>query len=343
MGNEEIILSKPPYKRFWFYGIVAIIVLLVLISIIYFLGESSIQSQLLDGKHIYDNMEECIGVPTTDCYKQFILERGDISICREIDDPKFSYDNCVTFLALSQKNLSLCDFVSEQEIVSCKNSVLSHIANVDKDYEYCLRINETQDRDFCLRIVLFYLKDRDLCTLIVNDSHRDWCLSAAIQTEAEASGNYSLCYEISPELISGNPYNRQDCFWNIAVQTGDKAACEEIEDKRMKGMCITDVLELSLDYESCFELEDGGYSIDNCLYDIAIRINDLDEAISVCRQRSEVRIQDWCVMEVSVRLRDDTYCSGLTHIETFLDTTTDYKESCFERVKVLKEWEESKS
>ena len=328
-----------------------VVVILILGGVIYFLNgsreqaqDSENQAQLGDEERDYDSIEECLNVPTTDCYEQFILESGDISICEEIEDPKFSYDNCVVLLALSQKEIALCDFVSENEITSCQNSVLSSMANLNKDHNYCLQINETVDRDLCLRQVLFLKKDTSLCDLIVNQSHQNWCLSAAIQTEAEASGNYSLCYEISPEFTSGHPYNQEDCFRNIAIQTGDKLACEGIESERKKGMCITDVLELSLDYESCFDLEDAGYSIDNCLYDIAIKIDDLDEAVSVCRQRSEIRTQDWCVMEVSVRLRDDTYCSGLTHIETSPEgLVTNYKESCFERVKVLKEYEESKN
>ena len=125
------------------------------------------------------------------------MEQDNFELCKEIGD-EYWQDNCYYKLALNQKDVGKCAYVSE---VSQNLDCVKKIAIATHDAELCDRLSK-QNKAECLFKIATETLNADLCAKFAEDK-----------------------------------LNTASCYLKIAKLSDNKALCNKITIKDIKGTC----------------------------------------------------------------------------------------------------------
>lgn len=132
------------------------------------------------------------------CQHQIALQQQDFELCKEIGD-EFWHDTCVYQLALETKDSDKC----------------SHLADVEQNLD-------------CVKKVAIASHDVELCDHLSRQNKAQCIFSIATETL-----NADLCTRFVDDKLSA-----ASCYLKIAKLSDDKALCNKIPIKDIKGMCM---------------------------------------------------------------------------------------------------------
>ena|GEM_PF-5634927 len=130
--------------------------------------------------------------------------------CDALSSPLWR-DRCHYHLAISRIRPSLCKAIEGKELA---NLCYRDIANISQDPAVCHNIRHGTLRDICFEELGILKRDAAICDM--------------------ASSNASSCGR------GGCNYPRFNCFWNVAVATGNITICERTEHQ-YRDYCAPDV------------------------------------------------------------------------------------------------------
>ncbi|MFA5077102.1 MAG: hypothetical protein WC488_01615 [Candidatus Micrarchaeia archaeon] len=160
-----------------------------------------------------------------------IFAHDDLAACLEIDDYS-SRKNCIDDISFGQKNASLCDLLSANDSVMCREKINPPCMDVAEKAgrELCLALGKN-DSAYCsddMQCLVGYARERsDLaaCTAISGEAERNACFGMV--------ANKDRC-----EPITG-VYTRDYCYQLLAIYSGDYFYCDKIENDLYKFNCYT--------------------------------------------------------------------------------------------------------
>lgn len=175
----------------------------------------------------------------SECVKTVARNTGDAGICETLNNDT-QKDGCVYALAMENKNSTLCNNIrNDQQKYRC-------MAFTDKKMEYCTKITNPEDRDWCtLKLTLMKgsLPDIDACNSITKTETRDECYFRYLTekrydaTECQRINNISLKDKCFYEHVKAGRMNPQLCWL--------------IEDPQLKENCTTNFQNLTLSGGTC--------------------------------------------------------------------------------------------
>jgi hypothetical protein len=90
--------------------------------------------------------------------------------CKKISDSD-KRNNCYQKTAKENKDLSICEKITDTTINSC----LWNVAELKNDTSLCKKISDSEDRDWCYNLIAQDNKDTEICNMINSTISRDKC------------------------------------------------------------------------------------------------------------------------------------------------------------------------
>jgi hypothetical protein len=157
---------------------------------------------------ICDNIQ---GSYKNKCYGEIGKLKLSVEICKRVDSD-FEKTNCISHIATTKKDISICDEIKEDRQFRCINAV----AFEKGDPEIC---KQSKNKDPCFSALARKNKDSQLCKEIYDDDSTDHCF----EDLAEIKKDPSLCILIRDRAAAYN------CIKEFAKE--DASACEHLQDE----------------------------------------------------------------------------------------------------------------
>ena len=97
-----------------------------------------------------------------------------ISDCKSETD-LYERSNCFSILAVSQKNISICNYVeSSITLLDCIVNVLSELN--ETSLSLCDQLINSKSKEACLATIAVNTKNTTICSQIKDEFYKNWCL-----------------------------------------------------------------------------------------------------------------------------------------------------------------------
>ena len=262
-----------------------------------------------------ENLCEQAGKFSDSCYYVLAIEKGDMDICDKVADSSlknycYYYNSikdsfvrpCRLISENGLKNLCLaeaseksiyCDEISDSQLKKhCRESIAYKTNNVDlcdHDSDCVTKIVvKTDEESLCENILnnQTAVKDCKITVAVENDNLDigDLCLNSDSKIEnncffelAVRTGNEKYCQDIKDkEFREVLDITSDRCFMKVAQTIADRTICDNITDKPTKDMCFewatSEMVKVNDDPSFCEIIPD--YYKDSCYYNIALKNND---------------------------------------------------------------------
>lgn len=171
-----------------------------------------------------------------------------------------SKDTCYSILALSRKEVSLCENVLGVTVTDkgtlTKEVCIQRVTQVLEDDQKIEEAKEIYQEAF---------ENPEVCNKILDSIGRDVCL----ENSAVKNKDVKTC-----EMMNINE-GKQECLFRVILQLGDSSLCGKLEattGKYSKDLCYNNIAVNLLNPEICsgISLRSGPFSQDACLGSIAV-------------------------------------------------------------------------
>ncbi len=154
-----------------------------------------------------------------ECITRIALSTEDMSLCE-----KTSSFDCIIKFAIVSQDISLC----EKTLYLNKEICIASVAVAQQDISICEKISNTEGKDWCIREVAIAKKDTSLCNEISIVVEKDKC----IRTVAASKQDVSLCEKASSTAT------KDWCVREVAIAKKDISLCNKISTTEGKDYCI---------------------------------------------------------------------------------------------------------
>ncbi len=274
------------------------------------------------------DVSQCAYIVDYEKEKDCVVELGnlDASVCKTYSS---DYQNCLKDMALLSGDETTCDsFDVECKILVAvkygKAEICEELDSKDcyhnlalstEDELYCDKISvgetnvqlEVQEEQ-CISQVAVLKQDLDICSNLRNSVVRDLCQRKVNTRIAEETGDETYC-EDNEESLSDN----LECYYNVAVSTGNYKLCEYLEEasyEELSNRCYE--LVMIKKQEEYFEVKEVDVNRDYLEY-CSFSYGDLEDDYEE-QQFSELK----CKIKLT---RDYSLCQGII--------SKDYTADCY--------------
>ncbi len=154
------------------------------------------------------------------CYYEFALYKKDINLCDKLQTEKinFSHQSCITNLAQSLDQISVCDELENEQRTACKDDYYYRKSHkIGENFNVCFMIVEIKKQQECLFSGILRSKDADNCKFIIDTEEQKSCIGNILSDLARDNKDISLCKKI-PD-IRGESRLRNDCIEELTPKT----------------------------------------------------------------------------------------------------------------------------
>lgn len=223
------------------------------------------------------------------CYKKIAENRGDENFCYKIIGAELEKNLCLKSLAVQNKNLALCDKISNQ---TRRDECYRELAEGLNDFKICNKISLEYLRISCFLNIGIANNDLKICDFAGKE--RNHCYKSV----AIALKDKSIC-----ERIDVDYFNRPSCFSSCAIENNDLDLCKSVKDFTPREYCILEIAKKRGDASIC----DLSHSKEKCFYEVATSHKDID----ICEKIKEKYKHDECVSFVAISSREPELCKRL--------------------------------
>jgi hypothetical protein len=165
------------------------------------------------------------------------------------------------------------------------------LALSNKDPSLCEKISNQSEKDECFRILAVYIKDSSLCERIITESLKNECYDAYYRYRALEITDPSLCEKI----LDGS--EKYLCYLDfVGNRLKEVSECEErMPSRYSKDICFGYFARETLDFSLCEKIIEDKKEKDQCYYQIAIKTKDK----SLCEKVTDQRLRDSCMRTLS--------------------------------------------
>ena len=173
------------------------------------------------------------------CLTRVAKALGDTGPCQRIEGAGF-VSRCVIDVAVSKKDVGVCDELSETPYVLC----VQQVAVETKRPAHCTRISEEEypfDRNKCLSDTAIEIGDPKYCEDVPLGQHRENCyLHIGLRNR-----DYEICDKIT------SPGLQDQCNRQIALSLVNPSLCARIEGDGDRDNCYESISKVTNDETLC--------------------------------------------------------------------------------------------
>ncbi len=261
------------------------------------------------------------------CYRDFaynmviegIKKRGN-SYC----DPDSIFNSdfinfCIQISAIFDRNISLCDKISDNYSWLEKEECVGLVAAVKKDISWCNEIEYDPNnvyklgRDYCVGKVAKMTNDLSLCEKTNEIRGREVCIEGiAIKRD-----DVSLCDKI-PHIAY-----KEDCIDGVAIAKKDVSLCSKMSIEKKKDSCFSYIAQTREDFTICQNVSNSEQKR-LCVHMVAW----VTKNSSICEEIKTQKDKEFCLADVGVTTRNASICDKITNVSI--------KNDCIEQAKLPK-------
>lgn len=187
------------------------------------------------------------------CFRKIGIEEKDTTICNQVADFD-ERESCIYEIAVESNNIDLC-----KKLKGIQSLCYQNFAKKNNDVSICDNVGEQYHKDKCYAYTSQELLDPAICPQIETDSWENKCwqymavgfkdesycenVATMVYIEDEdrmvPSGaivhcysftakeklDYTVCHKIPDE----NDYDKNQCYYDIAVKVNDSSICDYID------------------------------------------------------------------------------------------------------------------
>ncbi|MEA2038114.1 MAG: hypothetical protein U9O94_11505 [Nanoarchaeota archaeon] len=126
-----------------------------------------------------EDIDLCLSLEYADCLKEIAVNQQNVEVCFK-DDDSFSQEMCVEHYATELGNFEVC---SDERYLGdtnfCEDLAYDALSSKKKDVEYCYKIHDQEDADWCVAMYAGDFKDSSVCNDPRFKGDKSHCLSQA--------------------------------------------------------------------------------------------------------------------------------------------------------------------
>ncbi|MFA6064330.1 MAG: hypothetical protein WCW44_01530 [archaeon] len=230
-------------------------------------------------------------------------------------DEKHTKDECYSYLAVKNKDVSLCS-----KVYNDSTNCIARVAVDSNNLELCSSITENpKSSDYCY-YQLSLSKLENNCDKVLSPSMRNTCLFKV----AVAKKDSSLCsaMDLDSGISSIEQISMDLCFDNIAKSTSSFELCSKIEEKILHKNCLDSFLRNSLVGKSELDQAMCQLYTDKDSQQACSAV--FDNNILECEQIEDLMVHNYnCIISLAIKQSNTVLCEKMRN-----ETWCIYPEPC---------------